>query len=108
MTGHIVQPILIAACGNTLAGDDAFGSLVARELSGIPGISVSHVEATYLTWIDLREREIEDPVRFFEAAGVGLSGGSDFGLPGFVRLNFGCPRSLLAEALGRMRAALGC
>ena len=32
MTGHIVQPILIAACGNMLAGDDAFGPLVAREL----------------------------------------------------------------------------
>ena len=34
MTDHAVQPILIAACGNTLAGDDAFGPLVARELAG--------------------------------------------------------------------------
>jgi hydrogenase maturation protease len=33
MTDHIVQPILIAACGNALAGDDAFGPLVAHELS---------------------------------------------------------------------------
>jgi hydrogenase maturation protease len=32
MTGPTVQPILVAACGNTLAGDDAFGPLVAREL----------------------------------------------------------------------------
>jgi cysteine-S-conjugate beta-lyase len=38
---------------------------------------------------------------------VGLSGGADFGLPGFVRLNFGCPRALLGEALRRMRVALG-
>jgi cysteine-S-conjugate beta-lyase len=66
------------------------------------------VEATYLSWIDVRERGIADPVRFFEDAGVGLSGGADFGLPGFVRLNFGCPRSLLVEALRRMRVALGC
>ena len=39
-------------------------------------------------------------------AGVGLSDGADFGLPGYLRLNFGCPQSLLAEALERMQRAL--
>jgi cysteine-S-conjugate beta-lyase len=82
--------------------------LVAQEVALMPGLSVAHVEATYLSWIDLRERGLADPVRFFEEAGVGLSGGADFGLPGFVRLNFGCPRALLSEALRRMRLALGC
>jgi cysteine-S-conjugate beta-lyase len=81
--------------------------LVAREVAEMPGLAVAHAEATYLSWIDLRETGIEDPVGFFEEAGVGLSGGADFGLPGFVRLNFGCPRPLLSEALRRMRAALG-
>jgi len=81
--------------------------LVAQQLGELPGVGVAHVEATYLAWIDLRERGIADPVRFFEEAGVGLSGGADFGLPGFVRLNFGCPRALLSEALRRMRVALG-
>ena len=81
--------------------------LVAREVAQMPGLTVAHVEATYLSWIDLRETGIEYPVRFFEEAGVGLSGGADFGLPGFVRLNFGCPRALLSEALRRMRVALG-
>jgi len=80
--------------------------LVAQEVAKMPGLGVSHVEATYLSWIDVRASGIEDPVRFFEQAGVGLSGGADFGLEGFVRLNFGCPRPLLAEALGRMRTAL--
>jgi cystathionine beta-lyase len=80
--------------------------LVAQEVAGMPGLSVAHVEATYLSWIDVRAAGIEDPVTFFEEAGVGLSGGADFGLPGFVRLNFGCPRPLLAEALKRMRKAL--
>jgi len=80
--------------------------LVAREVGQMPGLCVAKVEATYLSWIDVRETGIEDPVGFFEQAGVGLSGGADFGLPGYVRLNFGCPRSLLAEALRRMRAAL--
>jgi len=82
--------------------------LVAQEVMKMPGLSVAHVEATYLSWIDVRETGIEDPVRFFEEAGVGLSGGADFGLPGYVRLNFGCRRALLSEALRRMRAALGC
>jgi cysteine-S-conjugate beta-lyase len=80
--------------------------LVAREVATMPGLRVAHVEATYLSWIDVRETGLEDPVTFFEEAGVGLSGGSDFGLPGFVRLNFGCRRTLLAEALTRMRVAL--
>ena len=40
------------------------------------------------------------------AAGVGLSDGADFGAPGFVRLNFGCARGLLDEALRRMANAL--
>jgi hydrogenase maturation protease len=42
MTDHALQPILIAACGNTLAGDDAFGPLVARELAqqSLPGVEV--------------------------------------------------------------------
>lgn len=70
------------------------------------GLSMSPVEATYLAWIDVRERGIEHPQRFFEAAGVGLSGGRAFGMAGFVRLNFGCPESILREALARMQTAL--
>ncbi len=70
------------------------------------GLPMSPVEATYLAWIDVRERGIEHPQRFFEAAGVGLSGGRAFGMAGFVRLNFGCPQSILREALARMHTAL--
>ena len=79
--------------------------LVAAAVATMPGLSASHVEATYLTWIDARGTGIEHPARFFEEAGVGLSDGADFGGPGFVRLNFGCPRPLLAEALERMNRA---
>jgi len=45
-------------------------------------------------------------VRFFEEAGVGLQDGREFDGPGFVRLNFGCPRAVLREALARMGRAL--
>jgi cystathionine beta-lyase len=80
--------------------------LLMHFIDGIPGLVVSPVEATYLAWIDLRERGIERPQQFFEQAGVGLSGGRSFDLPGFVRLNFGCPRLLLEKALARMERVL--
>jgi cystathionine beta-lyase len=80
--------------------------LVAEAVGSIPGLATSHVEATYLAWIDVRSTGIENPVRFFEEAGVGLSNGADFDAPGFVRLNFGCSRSLLVKALQRMRKAV--
>jgi cystathionine beta-lyase len=79
---------------------------VERRLCALPGLHVTHAEATYLSWIDCRDAGLPDPVRFFEAAGVGLYDGADFGAPGFLRLNFGCPPALLEIALGRMEAAL--
>ena len=80
--------------------------LVERSIATMPGLSMTHVEATYLAWIDARAAGSPTPCAFFEEAGVGLSDGADFDAPGFVRLNFGCSRSLLVEALERMRRAL--
>jgi cystathionine beta-lyase len=80
--------------------------LVSEEIDRMPGLAMAHVEATYLAWIDARRAGIGNPARFFEEAGVGLSDGAAFDAPGFVRLNFGCPRPLLVEALRRMGKAL--
>jgi len=78
---------------------------VEAVVAGIPGLSMTHVEATYLAWIDARGLGVGDPVRFFEDAGVGLSDGADFGAPGWVRLNFGCPAATLELALQRIVAS---
>ncbi len=72
----------------------------------MPELSLYHGEATYLAWIDVRPCGIDDPVKFFEQFGVGLSDGRYFGWPGFVRLNFACPRSVLQEGLRRMEQAM--
>jgi len=80
--------------------------LVMAEIGAMPGLTVWPVAATYLAWIDARGLGVADPGSFFEEHGVGLSDGGPFGAPGFVRLNFGCPRSLLVEALKRMKAAI--
>ena len=76
----------------------------------LPGISMVKPEGTYLAWLDCREAGIDgNPCKFFlDKARVALNDGVTFGKggEGFVRLNFGCPRSMLTEALQRMKGAL--
>lgn len=72
----------------------------------MPGLSMGNVEATYLAWIDARGIGVADPAAFFRRAGVMLSDGRDFGGAGHVRLNFGCPRVTLLEAIDRIKRAL--
>ena len=89
------------------ANRDFVTEFVRREL---PGVEMVPPEATYLAWMDCRQSGIAgSPQQFFlERARVALHDGSWFGTrgEGFVRLNFGCPRSTLAEALERMKGAL--
>ena len=75
-------------------------------LPKLPGLKMLKPEATFLAWIDCRETGLEDPFQHFLDNGVALSNGKDFGMPGFVRLNFGCPMSQLEAALDKMRQAL--
>ena len=84
---------------------DLVETFVAESL---PGVTMTHVEATYLAWINVESLGLKDPVAHFEHHGAGLSDGRYFGAkPGtYVRLNFGCPRATLAEALGRMKRAV--
>ncbi|MBC2596251.1 putative C-S lyase [Ruficoccus amylovorans] len=75
----------------------------------LPEITLRPMEATYLAWLNiegLRELGCENPHRLFEEHGVGLSPGADFQGPDCVRLNFGCTRAMLEQALLRMEAAV--
>ena len=80
--------------------------LAEREIAKMPGLRIWHAQATYLSWIDARALGTNDPLRFFHEAGVGLYEGALFGTPGFLRLNFACPRALLETALERMSRAV--
>ena len=80
--------------------------IVIQAVSTMPDLNIKPIESTYLAWIDTRRAGLKDPAAFFEKAGVGLNNGQDFGGPGFVRLNFGCPRATLETGLGRMAAAM--
>lgn len=76
----------------------------------LPGISTAKPEGTYLAWLDCRQAAIPgNPQEFFlEQAKVALNDGPDYGRggEGFLRLNFGCPRPVLVDALQRMEATL--
>jgi cystathionine beta-lyase len=72
----------------------------------LPRLKISHVEATYLAWIDTRALGEKVGAGFFEEAGIRLSGGIPFQGPGFVRLNFACPRQTLQAALEKIAAAV--
>jgi len=90
-----------------LRGNRAFLlDFAAREL---PGVQIeAPIEATYLAWLNVAALGFKDPVAHFEKHGVGLSDGRHFGAqPGsYLRLNFGCPRATLSEALSRMKRAV--
>ena len=85
-------------CGNR--------DLVEQAVARLPGLSMAHVEATYLAWIDASALHLADAHAHFLAHGLALSPGSDFGAPQFVRLNFGTQRALLREALVRLETAI--
>lgn len=78
--------------------------------SYLPGISMFQPEGTYLAWLDCRQLNIPgEPGEFFlRNARVALNDGKIYGKEGegFVRLNFGCPRLMLLEALERMKNAV--
>ena len=85
--------------------------LVKHVRANFRGIEVGVPEATYLAWLDCRKAHIpnNDAFTFFlETGKVSFNDGATFGRggQGFVRLNFGCPRSLLTEGLERMGTAL--
>jgi cystathionine beta-lyase len=79
---------------------------IRRELPGV--VVETPIEATFLAWLNVAGLKLADPIHHFEQHGVGLSDGAMFGAAKgtHVRLNFGCTRATLTEALSRMKAAL--
>jgi len=74
-----------------------------REINAIDGLSMLSPQATYLAWVDASGLGVDLPQAYFESKGVGPSPGADFGDKQFVRLNYGCPRSHLEQAIERLK-----
>lgn len=109
-----------AACEGALSGGEPWRQALITYLRDnrdvidkflrdyVPEAIITPCEATYLAWIDVSFLKMQNPAAFFEEFGIGLADGAQYGAkPGqFVRLNFGCPRSTLTEALYRFRSAV--
>lgn len=77
----------------------------------LPGIGVAAPEGTYLMWLDCRALALDSTALkhlFVQSARVGMNPGVSFGEPGtgFMRLNIGCPRSVLEQVIARIEEAL--
>jgi len=76
----------------------------------IPRIKPIRPEGTYLVWLDCHGLGLGDAALkewMHKQARVAMNEGHTFGAEGkgFVRLNFGCPRATLGEALQRIEQA---
>ena len=99
-----LQALLAYLEGNRAFLLDAF----EREL---PQLKMLKPEACYLAWIDFRALGLSDKAiadLLVNKARLALDPGLKFGDEGagFQRLNFGCPRSVLAEAVDRLKKAI--
>ncbi|WP_298500913.1 MalY/PatB family protein [uncultured Methanobrevibacter sp.] len=77
----------------------------------LPVINLVECDATYLLWLDCSSLNVPSKVLsgFLRTnQGLFLSAGSDFGKCGdsFLRMNIACPKDLLMEGLGRLKAGV--
>lgn len=77
----------------------------------IPQIKTMLPEASFLLWLDCRELNLSQTKLddlFVNKAKLALNSGAMFGKEGtgFMRLNIGCPRSVLETALNNLQKAL--
>jgi len=87
-------------------------NFVAERLAErLPEVTFLRPEATYLAWLDCRPLGLEGrtAAHFLRNGQVALSEGTLFGpgWEGFVRLNLGTSRPILAEVIDRMAKAVG-
>lgn len=75
----------------------------------LPRVVPMKPEATYLIWLDFSAFKLSDEAlnNKLIKAGVGINKGVQFGKQGtgFMRINIGCPRSTLEQALIRIKEA---
>ncbi|MDE5922083.1 MAG: aminotransferase class I/II-fold pyridoxal phosphate-dependent enzyme, partial [Muribaculum sp.] len=81
---------------------------IAEEM---PSLKIMPLEATYLAWIDIRATGMTSESftdMLLRHTGLMVNPGTMYGSDGegFVRLNFACPRSMVCDAMHRLKAAL--
>lgn len=79
--------------------------------NNIPGVKIIRPEASFLVWVDFRalglcQKELMNML--LDKAHIAVNDGTMFGRQGegFARLNIGCPRSVLSDALRHIKTAV--
>jgi len=111
---HSAGPLAFAASTAAFADESSYLPELRSYLRGNlallrehAGARMAALEGTYLAWIDMRDTSVAHrPGAYFEEHGLGLSDGAAFDGAGFVRFNFGCPKSLLMQGLHRFDDAI--
>jgi cystathionine beta-lyase len=75
---------------------------LVEEINKIPGLKAIAPEATFLLWVDASGLGVNDTQKWCEEKGIGPSPGRDFGQKECFRLNFGCSRDYLVEAIAKL------
>ncbi|MGI1806554.1 MalY/PatB family protein [Exiguobacterium sp. TDN 0502] len=83
---------------------------IQRIRQEMPALQVVVPESTFLLWIDFKALELDGKSRadwLVKEAGLALTHGQPFGSGGetFERLNIGCPRAQLDQAIDRLSSA---
>lgn len=113
--GMVAAEAAYTACDDWLAALQAYLTAnrdfaVAYLEEHLPAARITVPEATYLLWLDCRDLGIPGaPADFFlKQARLAVNEGAWFGEggAGFVRLNYGCPRSTLAQGLQQLVEAV--
>jgi len=74
-------------------------------------ITMIEPQATYLVWLDCRKLGLSSE-QFYQLAindaGIALNKGTTFGIEGegYMRMNIGCPRSILERALNQLKEVI--
>jgi len=76
---------------------------LVTEINRIDGLRVIAPAATFLLWVDATGLNVKSTQRWCEEKGIGPSPGADFGNKQFFRLNYGCSREYLEEAIAKLR-----
>jgi len=90
--------------------EDNFAAAAAYIKEHMPGVKFVKPEGTYLIWLDFTDTGISDEEllqKIILKSGVICVPGTWFGPGGekHIRFNAGCPRSIMMEALKRMKGA---
>lgn len=78
----------------------------------LPKFKVLPLEGTYLVWIDITASELksaEFAQRLLEKENLWITHGNMYGDDGegFIRINIGCPRTLLVQGLEKIKSVFG-